>query len=1362
MADSNSSAIVPASVLIAALGIGGTYLAETQLQSSRHIETPVTPIVAMAYEETLEARLWQDPLEVVNKDWERSLNKLYDTDEPQQFPANAIEPSEPQQLSDRITANHDADCPLLVMPVWVESGWYANQRETRRRQRYALVTAATVQHFVPSEPHKIGFMLANNQNAHAEPLNKVLGTSTSLYKSHSPIPYEWYEPSNNQLNCDHGWRNILVLWLSTDFLRSAPLNRTSALIESLLPKGLIPNDQIAISIIGPANSSQLKQLAAVKSSNQDQALVLQPLPAPRIEAIPEAPIPITTPEAKPAPIIYNPDPASYAHTASAASLGLDLVNVLEVFAQDLAPRKLGEIGVCATKAVKAFQEGNNQTPIKATVGKDCLPLNKTGLSQPVTDDILNFWASDNGILSNAQKEILASLSQKAQSMLYLANSLADKGLPLNATLKGFDNCLQDNDSSLASCYEGLINANTDQQKQWAIKTANTWLKLNPKANTSQEIDLQLAEQLIAAATLPTPSVKAPLQDTEQTQPAQTQASEQSSVKLHPLRDNASYTLYSARATLPWSFINDCVGLDDSGRNCDEIFENHVQQNGYPNFEFKNGIENDIATIKLLVDELKARNVIDHNKRKPQVAALFELESAYGRALPIILDCLLAEPQLATRSTRLEHSISECKREREAQFKQGFIGVSNTQYIHEFGYLSGIDGEQASHSYSENSEKADSTTEKSLTAETTRASAVGNTQYDYLRRLSRRIQEDYPEIRAIAVFGSDHYDKQLIIQALKRQMPNKLFLTTDFDDRYTHPSQLNWNQNLLVGSAYGLKIELKKPASNQHYYDQFLSSSLVINAIDEWDRAEVDTAPFRDSYQTALFKSVSEAISQQTPSLPKPRLFEIGHDKAFDITPFAYKIGSLKARKDYQVRHVGWKVELEDNLQLLLDRIIVFSPLLLSISIWLFRYKRLNAEDELERASLINASMGLILVTGFLFLLSGLSIKNHLEPQIYLQGISSLPTFFIRLEVIVIGIAVTYIASRRFAQNSLTLERRYGLAIPKITQSHNKKSLLKHGLGLVLGTAQAFVRLFKTLRFALSQPKVFFSKLYFFHQNANLDQWQRDIESSAAASTSSAAQDLWQVYQNYSGIRYRLWRALPIAAMLISLIAFWYTTQSGNIALSRAEDLLTPSIAGAINYLTILVICITIALTMDALKLGQTFIFGLGRIKVVFPEIDTGRDKSSGYDPAVWSATRKIELIAHRTEAILPLVLFPCAMICLLMISRSRFFDGWPFNYELQAIYLGLLLLVVLRSLALQKNAELARIRIIRQLERKRDRLLGKEPVPEHKVQQIDNTIEYIRHIRRGAFKPWLQHPIVQGLLLPFGGAGSLALIEAFF
>jgi hypothetical protein len=126
------------------------------------------------------------------------------------------------------------------------------------------------------------------------------------------------------------------------------------------------------------------------------------------------------------------------------------------------------------------------------------------------------------------------------------------------------------------------------------------------------------------------------------------------------------------------------------------------------------------------------------------------------------------------------------------------------------YLRGLDG--ASSLYRENyvqpSEASASKDKQDQGSKATSTNAVevaeGTTQFDYIRRLTSDSfahqapfwpQANRPD--AVVIFGTDIYDKLVLLEFLRQQLRNCLYLTTDLDALYWHPHYLRFTRDLIV-------------------------------------------------------------------------------------------------------------------------------------------------------------------------------------------------------------------------------------------------------------------------------------------------------------------------------------------------------------------------------------------------------------------------------------------------------------------------------------------------------------------------------------------------------------------------------------
>ena len=89
---------------------------------------------------------------------------------------------------------------------------------------------------------------------------------------------------------------------------------------------------------------------------------------------------------------------------------------------------------------------------------------------------------------------------------------------------------------------------------------------------------------------------------------------------------------------------------------------------------------------------------------------------------------------------------------------------------------------------------------------------GSSQFDYIKRICNSIDRNDPPC-AIALLGTDIFDKLSLLSILHEKLPDALYLSTQLDSRYLAPENLAFTRNLIVASPFGLSPSMKK-AVNQ--------------------------------------------------------------------------------------------------------------------------------------------------------------------------------------------------------------------------------------------------------------------------------------------------------------------------------------------------------------------------------------------------------------------------------------------------------------------------------------------------------------------------------------------------------------------
>ncbi len=163
--------------------------------------------------------------------------------------------------------------------------------------------------------------------------------------------------------------------------------------------------------------------------------------------------------------------------------------------------------------------------------------------------------------------------------------------------------------------------------------------------------------------------------------------------------------------------------------------------------------------------------------------------------------------------------------------------------------------------------------------------------------------------------------------------------------------------------------------------------------------------------------------------------------------------------------------------------------------------------------------------------------------------------------------------------------------------------------------------------------------------------------------------------------------------------------------------------------------------------------GLGDLEKVNPE-----------DRQLLAEWIDMQLIASLTERVGRLVYYPFIVFFVLLVSRNSWWDRWPWPHGLIIIF-GLNLVLALASIIILQRAALkARETGIESLRTKvenAERIA--QPSPEKNLANVGRRLlEEVQTLRKGAFAPFWENPIVGALLIPSGGTVLLELLFYLF
>lgn len=324
-----------------------------------------------------------------------------------------------------------------------------------------------------------------------------------------------------------------------------------------------------------------------------------------------------------------------------------------------------------------------------------------------------------------------------------------------------------------------------------------------------------------------------------------------------------FAIFSPQATAPdFHLLGDPNAQDGRAAMAGTIQGFFSKAPGSNGTYFHNFIATDDQLMTSLVREIENR-AIRPGIGGDRILVLAEADTAFGRSLPLALRAAIgpgAQPVAEGPSQSTE-------------------GAGTVEPIVLYRYLRGLDKHKGySTAGASTSRYNPKTPEEALarTLSSSAAMATGDSQLDYIERLAEDMAHAHGngKIKAVAVLGSDLYDKLVLLRTLRPIFRDAVFITTDLDARLWHPNVLPFTRNLVVASAYETKAGEKcadctEKARNP---EQAMVSGCT-RCVDP------HIPPFRDVYQVAVYRAVMAALKTDprlaVHSPPKPGLYEIG-------------------------------------------------------------------------------------------------------------------------------------------------------------------------------------------------------------------------------------------------------------------------------------------------------------------------------------------------------------------------------------------------------------------------------------------------------------------------------------------------------
>ncbi len=725
---------------------------------------------------------------------------------------------------------------------------------------------------------------------------------------------------------------------------------------------------------------------------------------------------------------------------------------------------------------------------------------------------------------------------------------------------------------------------------------------------------------------------------------------------------------------------------------------------------------------LLWQELALRNI----PAKAHVAALAELDSFYGRTT--VAAFLGARPGADPAVLELDLAAARAA----------------APNVHVYTYMAGLDGalpktdtggeEVKSTKKADSAAKPDSSTDDPV---------EGLSQIDYLRRLAGALQRRDQQLRArnrelnaVAVLGSDIYDKLQILRTIRPELPRALFLTNNLDARFGHPDEWEETRNLLVAANYDLAPRK------------------------EW---KSESPPFRDSMQAAVYAAARLALKggkEHSIWMGRPLLFEIGQSGPVRLRlPAQAKadVSAVAAPVPAGRKHPPLALGTLCKALCCLSLTATLAGLLWAepsprqvtgkqpaaerfephapgrLHQWVNTF--LDAESgwrETLFKSGVMIPLLVLLSLAVTVIRYGVQPAAGKEPFAWLDGISIWPGDFLRLCVLLLSAHFATKIVHRLRRNARFLETRLPIVAP--------------GDELPLYDV------------AGSGWRCWWRNF-----------WPR-AEDYADATERVDVRVWWLRYKAWTNSLFRLGRAgvllvLGFGGLMCFLGVFNqpYThvlPVRGSAAWFSTLILWTSGL-GAM-YVSFLVV--------DATDLNWRWIHDLNRARSNWHLEDVDQRLLRKRVLSYWSLLEHqdcadyldIELIASRSEAVNGLVYYPFILLTLTILSRWRMTDNYQWG---TALLLGLganLAVAVYCAIRLPIEAQQARQKCLQRLRGKLfERRVAegrKKEFERSSVSALEQVIKQIETMNRGAFVGIWEQPVLRAVLVPSGGAGVWALL----
>jgi hypothetical protein len=489
-----------------------------------------------------------------------------------------------------------------------------------------------------------------------------------------------------------------------------------------------------------------------------------------------------------------------------------------------------------------------------------------------------------------------------------------------------------------------------------------------------------------------------------------------------------------------------------------------------------------------------------------------------------------------------------------------------------------------------------------------------------------------------------------------------------------------------------------------------------------DDLQDEIPPFRSGYDTASYLGVLRAVQfpalceMTTNNSNRPvHLYEVGRSGPYELTVMTAEEDPLGPPNPRARFWRTWRFWYRLVLSVLIA--LVVGSLLYPIS----RPWRgfLRSWGPWQGLALVSVALGLLLAV-----LIGISHGTSGEPFELFEGLSVWPTVVLRFLASVFCVYAVLKGLEKVRKGPADIREHFCFAVP----------------AAAAGAAPSW--------------------------SQRCRQWLGNIWAILEVDPKSVnVREVWEKFEEQGTVGRRLWRCLFLSLLYLALFGllwlyFDHTQLQASGPVARWTDFVVLLLAGAtlVGLLMFVVDCTLLSYRLVTHLARRARDLGWEPNSLQKALTERGLD---GNDPLAREAASQwflLRLMNESTHDVAHLIYYPFVALLILIVAQNGLFDNWHLNLPLLLVgllsagtALGCALLLQGAAWNARKTAlETLRGMVLQRGNRQHDEL-------REGVERIRQDVE---GMRSGAFAGFFQNPVVGALLLPLGGGGGLAAMEA--